>query len=290
MKRNAKITLIIVLLTGLVGVFGYSLYRVIAQLKTDTAAKNQYDALAEIVRQIESRSAISPAETEASGLENDVSRDAAAETSAETEPAEEPAASEAVQERTILPQFAPLYEQNQDLFGWLRIDGTPIDYPVMYKPNDSEYYLHRNFYEEELYSGSLYIDGACPADGKFYLIYGHNMKNQSMFGTLKRYAGKDYWESHKTIQFDTLYEKRSYVVVAAFYSRVEAAGTDGFQYYDYRDLSSPSVFEEYVAGAMKASLYETGITVSYGDELITLSTCNNNIRDGRFVVVAKRLR
>ena len=191
-----------------------------------------------------------------------------------------------------LRKYDPLYNANKDFFGWLKIEGTQIDYPVMYKPEDGEYYLHRDFYGNYSESGMLFIDGGCRADGKYYLIYGHHMRNGSMFGELPKYRDRSFYEEHKTIFFDTRYELRDYEVVAAFYSQIyDKADEEGrFCYYNYTDLSTPQTFSEYVAAIKAISVYDTGVTPKYGDELIALSTCNYHTEDGRFVVVARRIK
>lgn len=192
-----------------------------------------------------------------------------------------------------LRKYDELYNKNPDFFGWLKIEGTVIDYPVMYTPRDSEYYLHRDFYGNYSDSGMLFIDGECPADGNYYLIYGHHMNNGSMFGELPKYQDKKFYEEHKTIFFDTRYELRDYEVVAAFLAKaypLEEEQEGMFYYYKYKDLSSESAFNEFVANVKANALYETGITPTYGDELITLSTCNYHTEDGRFVVVARRIK
>ena len=114
------------------------------------------------------------------------------------------------------------------------------------------------------------------------------MKNKSMFGTLPDYADQGYWETHKTIRFDTLFEHGEYAVIAAFYSRIYGEGEQGFRYYQYTDLTDPAVFAEYMEQVKAAALYDTGFSAEYGDELITLSTCSYHTASGRFVVVAKK--
>lgn len=190
-----------------------------------------------------------------------------------------------------LRKYDELYKKNPDFFGWLKIEGTKIDYPVMYTPNDPEYYLHRDFYGNYSDSGTLFIDGDCPKESSYYLIYGHHMNNGSMFGELPKYADKKFYEEHKTVFFDTRYELRDYEVVAAFYAKAYPKGEEeGFCYYQYKDLSSPEVFNEYVSNVKAIAIYDTGITPVYGDELIAMSTCNYHTQDGRFVVVARRIK
>lgn len=186
-----------------------------------------------------------------------------------------------------LPEYVELKQANPHLFGWIRIEGTPVDYPVMHTPEDPEYYLHRAFDGSYALSGSLFLDGACREEASFYLVYGHHMKNGAMFGTLPEYADPAWWQSHPLILFDTLYERREYQVLASFYSDV-SQGSASFPYYEYTDLSDPSVFEEYVEAVRACAIYDTGLSAQYGDQLIALSTCSYHTDNGRFVVVAKR--
>ncbi len=156
--------------------------------------------------------------------------------------ASEEAAEGAATERVILPQYLPLYERNPDFFGWLSIEGIDIDYPVMYTPDDSEHYLRRAFDGSYSGSGVPFVDGNCPADGSYYLIYGHHMNNGTMFGQLPEYQDEEFCKEHPVICFDTLYEKREYVVMAAFFSRIYGKDEQGvFRYYEYFDLSDPAV-------------------------------------------------
>ena len=190
----------------------------------------------------------------------------------------------------ILPQYLRLHEMNGDLFGWICIEGSNVNYPVMYTPEFTEYYIHRAFDGSESLSGIPFVDGRCPAQGNYYLIYGHNMKNKTMFGELSQYAQWDYYEDHPIIHFDTLYEKRDYQVIAAFFSRIYSHKESGvFRYYNYFDLEDEAVFDTYIAEVKQNALYDTGCEVKYGDELLALSTCSNHTENGRFVVVAKRI-
>lgn len=190
---------------------------------------------------------------------------------------------------TILPEYQGIFEQNCDLFGWLHIDDTVVNYPVMHTPDDSQYYLRRAFDKSDAQSGTPFLDGACFKGCGNYIIYGHHMKNGTMFGSLQKYADKSYWEQHKIICFDTLYEHGEYEVLAAFYGKAIAAGETGFRYYQYTDLTDSAAFEEYISQVNIAAIYDTGATFEYGDELLTLSTCSYHTTDGRFVVVARKI-
>lgn len=197
-----------------------------------------------------------------------------------------------LQEGQILSKYQKVYVRNQDLYGWISVDGLSLSYPVMYTPEDGEYYLRRNFEGETSHSGVPFVDGRCTPDGGNLILYGHNMKNGTMFSGLVGYADQSFWEEHPIIHFDTLYEMGEYEVFATFYSQVYLKGQEGkFRYYDYTDLRDPEVFSEFVDGVTALRLYDTGVSISYGDELITLITCSytNQLENERFVVVARKI-
>lgn len=191
-------------------------------------------------------------------------------------------------EQQMLSKYVSLYEQNPELFGWLRIDGTVIDYPVMHTPDDPEKYLHANFQEEYSFGGIPFIDAACSANSDNLIIYGHNMLDGSMFRSLMKYKDKSYWEAHPTIQFDTLYEEAEYEVLAAFYDRVYYQDETCFKFYKFIDAKDEADFDNAIANYHEKQLYDTGVTASYGDKLITLVTCAYHVENGRFVVVARK--
>ena len=205
---------------------------------------------------------------------------------------EEPSADapeQGADKKQVQKAYASLYKQNSDLFGWLRIDDTPVDYPVMHTPDDPEYYLHRAFDKTYSASGVPFLAGNCREGGGHYLIYGHNMKSGTMFATLLSYESPSFWRQHPVILFDTLYAHGEYEVMAAFYSKIYAEDEpDAFRYYQYTDLSDRDVFAEYLSGVQASALYDTDIKASYGDTLLTLSTCAYHTENGRFVVVAKK--
>ena len=192
-------------------------------------------------------------------------------------------------EPTMLPAYASIYEQNQDLFGWIKIEDTMLNYPVMHTPEDPEHYLRRAFDNSGAVSGVPFLDGACFTGCGNYIIYGHNMKNGTMFSAITAYADEQYWREHPVIYFDTLYETGTYEVIAAFYSKAYSKDeANVFRYYEYTDLSDPARFAKYIMQVKSAALYDTGISANYGDDLITLSTCEYHVKNGRFVVVARK--
>lgn len=204
------------------------------------------------------------------------SETAAAAPTAPTEPPE------------ILPQFQELVEQNSDLAGWLTIDGTPIDYPVMYSPNDPERYLHKNFDRAYSFAGLPFIDASCQVDQGNRIIYAHNMLDGSMFRSLLKYEQKNFWEAHPTIQFSTLYQQEEYEVVAAFYDHIYKKTDTNFKFYQFYDTTDEDHFNEALAHFAGNQLYETGVEAKLGDHLLTLVTCSYHTDNGRFVVIARK--
>lgn len=194
------------------------------------------------------------------------------------------------EETAVLPKYAPLYEKNKDMVGWLFVEGTQIDYPVV-RCMDNAYYLHHNFYGEEDKYGCLFVKDIADIDtpGMNFIIYGHNMKDGAMFGELDLYQKEDFWKEHPLISFDTLYEERSYEIMAVFFSRVFEKDEDVFKYYEFYEAETPEEFKAFYENIKKLSLYDTKVEASYGDTFLTLSTCAYHVDDGRLVVVAKRL-
>lgn len=193
------------------------------------------------------------------------------------------------QERDISDRFRELYAANNDLTGWLIIPGTVIDYPVM-QCEDNEYYLHHNFYREEDRYGCLFVKDIADVDtpGTNFIIYGHNMKDGAMFGELDEYRDKSFYEEHPFINFDTLYEERTYEIMAVFLSRVYKEDEDVFKYYQFYQADSEEEFLAFYENIMDRTLYETGVTAEFGDTFLMLSTCAYHEENGRLVVVAKR--
>jgi sortase B len=189
-----------------------------------------------------------------------------------------------------LEKYRALYQENGDLVGWLSIEGTDIDYSVMQREDD-EYYLHHDFYGEESRYGCLYVKGQADVDtpGTNFIIYGHNMKDGSMFGDLDLYRKESFWQEHPRISFDTLYEERIYEIIAVFRSRVYQPEEDVFKYYQFYQAENQEEFSWFYENIKELSLYDTGVTAAFGDTFLTLSTCAYHVEDGRFVVVAKAI-
>ena len=190
----------------------------------------------------------------------------------------------------ILSKYQKLYEKNSDFAGWITIPGTEIDYPVMQAVSESsEFYLDHDFDGKSDINGSIFLDSRNdlenPNDNM--VVYGHNMKSGMMFGGLKEYLDKNYWQEHKSITFDTIYEEAEYEIIAVCLSKVEEDDSS-FKYYDFIDAGNKKAFKRYVENIKALNITDEDIEVSYGDKLLTLSTCNNYTKDGRLFIVAKK--
>ncbi|KEQ21784.1 class B sortase [Paenibacillus tyrfis] len=192
-------------------------------------------------------------------------------------------------ETVMLPGFQELYGRNPDIIGWLNMDGTRIDYPIMQNPQDAQYYLNHDFDKKENKNGLPFLDAYCRINSSdILLIHGHHMKSGMMFADLMNYKKESYYKEHATFQFSTLYEKDEYEIIAVILSQVYRKSDDVFKYYQIEKTGTPSGFESYIQNIQKLALYDTGVTARYGDKLIILSTCDYSTDTGRLAVIARK--
>lgn len=192
--------------------------------------------------------------------------------------------------KEVLDEYKNLLLTNRKLIGWVQIDGTNIDYPVM-QTTDNEYYLDHNTKQEYDKNGTIFMDKDCDVlkPSTNFILYGHHMRSGKMFGQLDKYQDKSFYEEHPCINFDTIYEKGTYQVMYVFRSRVYKETEIVFKYYQFIDANGEKEFDSTMEEMAALSLYDTGVTAEYGDQLLTLSTCDYQETDGRFVVVAKKI-
>ena len=204
----------------------------------------------------------------------------------------------------ILLEYEELYNKNNDMIGWLKINDTVIDYPVMQTMEDENFYLKRNFNKVDDDNGCLimdtdsvvgegtresgYVESKEPSSN--LIIHGHNMKSGNMFGELDLYKNETYGKEHNIICFDSVYEKREYELISVFYSQVFFQHEDVFKYYKFFQADTQEEFDDWYNNIKEMSLYDTGVEAELGDEFITLSVCAYHVEDGRFVVVGKRIK
>ncbi len=184
-------------------------------------------------------------------------------------------------------KYKALKEKNPDFVGWISVDGTNISYPVMQSKGRPDFYLRRNFDGQYSYYGTPYAEEECDVGvSDNTVIYGHNMKNGTMFSALDDYASEEFFQTHRYIDFDTVDEPGRYEIFAVF--KLSADSSD-FAYHEFIYAQDAAEFEQYVSECRARSLYDTGVTAEFKDKLITLSTCEYTYRNGRLVVVAKKV-
>ena len=260
----------------LVAVFAVSAFKVGSYWLSSSKQQSEFEDLAAMKEQAAQQDT-QPPETEAP--ETTEAPEETTEATEETEPTDP----------QILPDYASIYETNNHVAGWIKIDGTKINYPVMHTPEEPNYYLKRNFNGEYSEHGCIYIREECdmlePSDN--ITVYGHNMLDGSMFAYLLKYENKETWEYNPLIFFDNLYEYHVYKIFAVF--KTEASIDKGFKYHNMIDAKDKADFDKFIATAKELSFYDTGITPKYGDKIICLSTCEYTLENGRFVVAAVRI-
>ena len=181
-----------------------------------------------------------------------------------------------------------LHSENPDCIGWIKIEGTAIDYPVMYHPSEENYYLHRDFYGEYSANGCLFLSELCnPKASDNLIIYGHHMNSGKMFAALDQYKDSGFYLEHPLISYDTLQGSETYQIFAVFCTPVYT-GND-FPYYTFTKAEDAADYQGYIKAVKERSLYDTGISAVFGEKLLTLSTCEYSQRNGRVVVVAKKI-
>ncbi len=221
----------------------------------------------------------------------DISKKRNADTSAETSEVVVHKTTDDVVIPDVLPEYVDLKNQNQNLVGWVKVADTKIDYPVL-QTVDNEYYLTHNFNQGYDKNGCIFLDTTCDLvrGNTNWIIYGHHMKSGNMFGELDKYADESFYLNHKTFTFDTIYEKGTYEVCYVFRSQVYAEDEITFKYYQFIDVNSENEFYSAISEMANMSLYVTGVTPAYGDQLVTLSTCDHSeTAQGRFVVVGRKV-
>lgn len=193
------------------------------------------------------------------------------------------------QEETNKVDVIKLHEENSDFVGWLKIEDTNINYPIMQTEIErKDYYLKRNFYKEYSSLGTPYIAEYCNIlDSDNVIIYGHHITNNKMFGELENYKNKEFYENHKIINFNTIYGEINYEIISVFKTIVYEENT--FKYYDFVKANSKEEYDSFINKCEELSLYETEKTARYEDKLLTLSTCEYSNKNGRLVIVARMI-
>ena len=194
-----------------------------------------------------------------------------------------------VQDLSPYEKYQILFEANEDMAGWIKIDGTHIDYPVMNTQYYPEKYLRTNFHGEYALGGTLFVGAGCSLDPRSdnVVIYGHNMTDDTMFHDLVLFSDPAFLAEHPYIQFDTDKEYGVYEIIYVIKTQVYTESD--WEYYAFIDAANADEFYRFIQGCKQHSIYNTGKEALYGDELLTLSTCEYSVEDGRMVIVAKKI-
>ena len=186
----------------------------------------------------------------------------------------------------VLEQYKKLVEINNEFVGWLEIENTKINYPVMQTADDEEYYLYRNFERDYSPSGTPFLSAHSRAEGmnNQIIVYGHNMNNGTVFSDLLRYKEKEFWEETPQIGFDTLYKERSFEIFAVFEIDV-TVGNGHFEFYNYPEFQNNEEFMMFIKEVEALALYDTKVDVRFGETILTLVTCENDALSKRMVVM-----
>lgn len=190
-----------------------------------------------------------------------------------------------------MQKVANLKEENGEVIGWIQIEDTLIDYPIL-QASDNSYYLRRNYKKEKSRHGSIFTKNECSIydNNSNLILYGHNMKDKQMFNNLLKYEDFDFYKNHNTIKISTDKEENEYKIVTVFKSRVFYQDEkDVFRYYNYTNFDSSDKYNEFIRNCKELQLYDTGVSAEYGEKLITLITCEYSQENGRLVVVAKKI-
>lgn len=190
----------------------------------------------------------------------------------------------------LAARLSGLREINKDLYGWITIKGTIIDYPLLQTSNN-DYYLTHNFYQKYDRNGAIYIDSRITATTSMHLlIHGHNMRNGTMFGKLMKFTSEAYYKKHQEIAIITEDGAKIYKIIAAVRTKVNNNDDKAFKYYHYLNVTSEQEYHNYIKNVKKLSLYTIDINPEYGDQIITLSTCIDADSDRRFILVAVNVK
>lgn len=274
MKSTKKI-LFIVTIVLLVAAFAVSAFLVGRYVINGKKAQNRFDDLS-----AQASAATTAATTPTTTAPTETTQGATEETTQATEP-------------KPIAEYVALHEQNTDMVGWIKIDKTKLDYPVMQTPNEKDYYIKRDFDKNHSEWGSIYAweeaDLNEPSDN--ITLFGHRMKDGSMFAPILVYENKSAWEENPLIFFNTLTEYHTYKIFAVFKCSTIIGDTTYFPYHRFVNAQSEQEFNDFVKTCKDMAFYDTGITPQYGDKLICLSTCEYTMGGGhgRFVVCAYRI-
>ncbi len=198
---------------------------------------------------------------------------------------------ENVVEDERIDKVKELQSQNSDIKGWIQIENTNINYPLL-QGEDNEFYADHDYKKEKSVYGSIYLKNICNIydETSNLVIYGHHMKDTEMFNNLLKYKDQSFYNEHKTVEIITDKDVRKYAIVSVFKSRIFYQNeTNVFRYYNIVDFENEDEYNDFISNAKKLQFYDTGVDAKFGEQLITMITCESSTENGRLVVVAKRI-
>lgn len=188
-------------------------------------------------------------------------------------------------------KYNVLVSTNKDCFGFIEIPDTVMSYPVMFTPENYQKYLNLGMNEKFDIRGLPFMDlETKPGRSQNYILYGHNMLDGTSFGVLRDYLKQDFLDTHQYVFFNTALSEGVYQVMYVCRSRIYAKDYKGFKYYKCGGVLTEEQFNTYITEMEKLALLKTGVTATWGDELISLSTCDHYVTNGRLIIVCKRIQ
>ena len=183
----------------------------------------------------------------------------------------------------INKKFIELLKTNKEIVGWINVPNTKVDYPIV-KTSNNNFYLNHNILKKEDSSGAIFMDFRNDIEimDKNTILYGHNMKNGTMFKGLMKYKDEDFLKENKIISFSTLYEDIKWEIFSAYV-------TDTNFYYIQVNFKNSYEYESFLNNIKGKSMFDTSIDLNSSDNILTLSTCSYEFDDARFVIHAKRV-
>ena len=274
-KRKYRLIYLSIILLAiiLIGVLAVSLYHLYTEYLPQQKEKERFSELSDIAH---------GGDADATDSDGDANS-----------PAEQQNTIETTSTGEKIPHYTleQLFSMNSDMVGWLTIPDTVVDYPVMHTPDDVEQYLHMDFDGYYSFSGCLFVGDNCDIDSDMFVIYGHNMNNGSMFGSIDYYTSYDYWAAHPDVILKTRDETRLYHIFAAFATKVydEDEDVEDFRYYDAVGDKTEAQYDKDIEDILALSCFDSGLKPAYPSQIAFLSTCAYHEENGRFVLAAYRI-
>ena len=285
-KKSGKVLFILIFLI-LLGIFTYSGIRLFTYYSSANAADDNYQELSQLRQEAQTAPVDPTAPSRDLSVYETMSHQEL--TDLHDSPYIGVTHPETGKSTYLLPEYEELFLLNPDIVGWISIPDTRIDYPVVQRSNERDYYLYRAFYGNESQWGCIYVREECdvftPSDN--VVIYGHRMLDGAMFFDLSNYERYSYWESHPIVRFDTIRGHHEYEIVCVM--KISANANSAYSFHLFSDAANEAEFNEFWENCKAKALYDTGLEVHYGDKLISLYTCEYSQANGRLVVVARRI-